>query len=308
MFESSIQNQSKMNRIFIIIFTLLLCQFLLSQEVNQVTKDAKGREKMLGEVTKEGFTSNTFNSWFTPNYEAYKPDATIIKKLKRKLKKYTITVFMGTWCGDSNREVPKFYKVLEAANFPESKLRVVGLNNGREMYKQGPNGEEIGFNIHRVPTFIVYTKKGKEVGRIVEHAVESLEADLLKICRRKSYEHNYQVVTELNTMFEKKGESYITENQEKVLSKLQPFSKSSKELNTYAYLLLRSKAKETSKAITVFIMNTKLFPKDKNCYDSLGEAYFVIKDYEKAIENYTKVLELDPTDKNAKAMLDRMKV
>jgi len=68
-----------MNRLFISIFTLFLCQLLLSQEVNQVTKDAKGNEKMLGEITKEGFTSNTFNSWFTPNYEAYIPDETIVK-------------------------------------------------------------------------------------------------------------------------------------------------------------------------------------------------------------------------------------
>ncbi|MBC8754459.1 thioredoxin family protein [Kordia sp. YSTF-M3] len=294
-----------MNRLFITIFTLLLCQCLLSQEVNQVTKDAKGREKMLGEITKEGFTSNTFNSWFTKNHEAYTPDETIVKKLKRKLKKYTITVFMGTWCGDSKKEVPRFYKVLEAANFPESKLRVVGLNNGREQYKQGPNGEEKGMNIHRVPTFIVYNKKGKEVGRIVEHPAESLEADLLRICRGKSYEHNYQIVTELDNLFQKKGETYITENVEKVASKLKPFSKSLKELNTYGYVLLRAKA--TSKAIAVFTMNTKLFPDDKNGYDSLGEAYFVMKNYEKATENYSKVLALDPKDTNAKTMLAKMK-
>ena len=137
--------------------------------------------------------------------------------------------------------------------------------------------------------------------------MESLEADLLKICRGKSYEHNYQVVTELDHIFKKKGERYVTENMEKVLSKLQPFSKSAKELNTYAYVLLRAKATETSKAMTVFKMNTKLFPKDKNCYDSLAEAYFVTKNYEKATENYNKVLELDPTDKNAKAMLAKMK-
>ncbi|QHI37993.1 hypothetical protein IMCC3317_33760 [Kordia antarctica] len=293
-----------MNRIIIAITFLLLCQISLSQEVNQVTKDAKGREKMLGEITKDGFTSNTFNSWFTPNYEAYKPDEVIVKKLKRTLKKYTITVFMGTWCGDSKSEVPKLYKVLEAANFPESNLRVVGLNNVRESYKQGPNGEEKDLNIHRVPTFIVYNKRGKEVGRIVEHPVESLEADLLKICRGKSYEHKYQVVSQLDHIFTKKGASYVTENLEKVTSKLQAYSKSLSELNTYGYVLLRAKA--TSKAITVFTINTKLFPTDKNCYDSLAEAYFVAKNYEKATENYHKVLELDANDTNAKTMLAKM--
>ncbi|WP_298419334.1 thioredoxin family protein [uncultured Kordia sp.] len=295
-----------MNRLFTTLLTLFLCQILLSQELNQVTKDTRGREKMLGEINKSGLTQNSFNTWFTPNYEAYEPNVEITEKLQRKLKKYTITVFMGTWCGDSKREVPKFYKVLEAANFPESNLRVVGLNNGREHYKQGPNGEEIGMNIHRVPTFIVYNKRGKEIGRIVEHPVESFEADLLKICRKKSYQHKYQVVTELDNIFKKKGENYVTKNTEKVISKLKPFLKNSRELNTYGYMLLRSKAKEISKAITVFTINTQLFPEDKNCYDSLAEAYYETKEYEKAKENYAKVLALDANDANAKTMLAKM--
>lgn len=279
-------------------------QVSLSQELNQVTKDARGREKMLGEITKKGFTQNSFDKWFTPNYEAYQPDEKIIKKLKRKLKKYTITVFMGTWCGDSKREVPKLYKILEAANFPESKLRVIGLNNGRKQYKQGPNGEEKGMNIHRVPTVIVYNRKGKEVGRIVEHPVESLEADLLKICRKKSYEHNYQIVTQLDHIFNTKGNNYVSKNLQEVIADIKPFSKSLKELNTYGYVLLR--AKSISKAITVFTINTKLFPKNKNSYDSLAEAYFEDGNYTKATEFYNKVLQLDANDKNAKKMLAKM--
>lgn len=294
-----------MNKLFIFTLALFSMQLVASQEINQVTKDARGREMMLGEITKEGFTSNSFNSWFSPNYEAYEPDAIITKKLQRKLKKYNITIFMGTWCGDSKREVPKFYKVLEAANFPASKLRIIGLNNARSAYKQGPNGEEKGLNIHRVPTFIVYNKKGKEIGRIVEHPVESLEADLLKIVRKKSYKHNYQVVTELNTMLEKKGVSYVFENLEKVASKLQKHSKSLKELNTYGYVLLHAKAYQ--KAIAVFTINTQLFPENKNGYDSLAEAYFTVEDYTNAQKYYVKVLELDANDTNAKTMLAKMK-
>ncbi|WP_298507987.1 thioredoxin family protein [uncultured Kordia sp.] len=293
-----------MNKFFTFLLMLFVCQFSISQSVNQLTKDARGRDMLLGQITKEGFTSNSFNSWFSKNYEAYEPDAAIIKKLKRKLKKYNITIFMGTWCGDSKREVPKFMKLLEAANFPEEKLRIIGVNNARTSYKQGPNGEEKGLNIHRVPTFIVYNKRGKEVGRIVEHAVESLEADLLQICRKKSYEHNYQVVTELHKLFEKKGADYVAENQEKVIKKLQPYSKSLKELNTYGYVLLR--AKKYEKAITVFNMNTQLFPSNKNGYDSLAEAYFTTKDFKKATKYYTKVLAMDANDKNAKSMLAKM--
>lgn len=294
-----------MNRLFILIVTLLVCQISLSQSVNQLTQDARGRDMLLGEITKEGFTSNSFNSWFSKNYTAYEPDAVIIDKLRRKLKKYTITIFMGTWCGDSKREVPKFFKLLEAANFPEEKLRVIGVNNARTSYKQGPNGEEKGLNIHRVPTFIVYNKRGKEIGRIVERPVESLEADLLKICRKKSYEHNYQVVTELHKIFTKKGTDFVTNKSRKVLKKLQPYSKSLKELNTYGYVLLR--AKKIEKAIAVFTVNTQLFPDDKNSFDSLAEAYFTANDYKNATKYYSKVLTLDANDENAKTMLEKMK-
>jgi len=211
---------------------------------------------------------------------------------------------MGTWCGDSQREVPKFYKVLEAANFPENNLRIVGLNNVKEQYKQGPNGEEKGLNVHRVPTFIVYNKKGKEIGRIVEHPVESLEADLLNICRGKAYTHHYQIVTQLDNLFKEKGEMYVVENVDTITSKLKPFSKSLKELNTYGYVLLRAKA--IQKAIAVFTLNTQLFPNDKNSYDSLAESYFVAKNYAKSKELYTKVLDLDANDSNAKMMLEKL--
>ncbi|MEM6720524.1 MAG: thioredoxin family protein [Bacteroidota bacterium] len=293
-----------MNRLFMLIVAFLACQLTFSQTVNQLTKDARGRDMLLGEITKEGFTENSFHSWFSKNYDAYEPDAEIIQKLQRKLKKYTITIFMGTWCGDSKREIPKFYKLLEAANFPAEKLRVIGVNNARSNYKQAPNGEEKGMNIHRVPTFIVYNKRGKEVGRIVEHPVESLEADLLQICKKKSYQHNYQVVTELHELFEKKGITYVEKHPEKTIKKLQPYSKSLKELNTYGYVLLY--ANETDKAIATFKVNTQLFPKDKNSFDSLAEAYFTAKDYENATKYYAKVLDLDANDENAKTMLAKM--
>lgn len=293
-----------MNRFITLLILLFVFQLSLSQDVNVVSKDTRGHEKMLGEITKKGLTSHSFNSWFTPTYEAYQPNEKIVQKLRRKLKKYNITIFMGTWCGDSKREVPRLYKILEAANFPEDQLRVIGLNNIRDAYKQGPNHEEKDMNIHRVPTFIVYDKKGKEIGRIVEHPVESLEADLLKICRKRSYQHAYQIVTQLQQIFDQKGVSYVTKNVEEVATHLQPFKEKIKALNTYGYVLLR--ANEIDKAIAVFTLNTKLFPTDKNVYDSLAEAYYEAANFEAAKKYYQKVLTIDPNDQNAGKMLSKM--
>ena len=53
-------------------------------------------------------------------------------------------------------------------------------------HKKAENGVIDGLDIQSVPTFIVYDKKGKELGRIVEHPKTTLEGDLLAILQKKS--------------------------------------------------------------------------------------------------------------------------
>jgi CubicO group peptidase (beta-lactamase class C family) len=60
---------------------------------------------------------------------------------------------------------------------------------------------------------------------------------------------------------------------------------------------------QVAQAIEVFKFNVQLFPDVPNTYDSLGEAYMVNGSRELAIENYRKVLELDPDSRNAKEKL-----
>ncbi len=60
-------------------------------------------------------------------------------------------------------------------------------------------------------------------------------------------------------------------------------------------------------AIKVFHLNTLLFPKSANTFDSLGEAYLITGDREKAKESYQRSLELNPENQNAKAVLEQMK-
>ena len=93
---------------------------------------------------------------------------------------------MGTWCGDSRRETPKFYKLLELAEFDLKNLEMITVNRA----KRTPDNLQRGFDIIRVPTFIFY-KNDKEIGRYVEYARESLEKDILKILTGKEYKHAY---------------------------------------------------------------------------------------------------------------------
>ena len=65
------------------------------------------------------------------------------------------------------------------------------------------------------------------------------------------------------------------------------------ELNTYGYQLMN--AGQQDKAIEMFVLNTKRFPKSANCFDSLGEGYATKGDKKNAILNFKKSLSMDPS-------------
>ncbi len=288
----------------VIFLSVFLCVTLgFSQNINKEVIDAKGKAKLLGVIDKDGLKKENYASWFDKNYEAYLTNDKIIDKLEDSLKNYEIKVFLGTWCGDSKREVPRFYSVLETANFPTAQLQVIALDKTEEAYKKSPTGEEEGLNIHRVPTFVFY-KDGKEVNRIVEFPKETLERDMLKIVSDNKYTPNYMAANYLHHLFQTKTMEELDKMETELVPRLSEFVKGSRELNTLGYVYLRGNQME--KALYVFNMNTKMFPYKYNVHDSLGEAYFASEDYDKASKHYTKVLELKPEDENALSMLEKI--
>lgn len=86
-----------------------------------------------------------------------------------------VVAFIGTWCGDTHEQLPGFLQILKSAGFPENQLKIIGL--GRDK-KFGDWTER--YAIARLPTFVV-SRGRKEIGRIVESPVVSLEADLQRI-------------------------------------------------------------------------------------------------------------------------------
>ncbi len=87
-----------------------------------------------------------------------------------------VLVFLGTWCGDSKREVPRFLKIADAAGISMDRITLYALDRK----KASPEGVESGYRIERVPTFI-FLKKESEIGRIVESPRTTLEGDILTI-------------------------------------------------------------------------------------------------------------------------------
>jgi thiol-disulfide isomerase/thioredoxin len=87
-----------------------------------------------------------------------------------------LEIYLGVWCEDSMREVPRFWRALDAAGVVPFAIEHIGLD---ESFSAGEVSLE-GLDIEAVPTFIVY-RDGKEVGRIVEDAPENIETHLLAL-------------------------------------------------------------------------------------------------------------------------------
>jgi thiol-disulfide isomerase/thioredoxin len=150
----------------------------------ELKKDATGQ--LTGIQTKESFMQAPFSNWFNSRYEAYSPDAEIVKELKSAMKGVEVRAYMGTWCGDSKRETPQFYKLMDEVGFNSEKVTMITVDRTKSKPVELVND----YDLVRVPTFIFY-KNGKELGRYVERPRESLEKDILKIVSGQDYKHSY---------------------------------------------------------------------------------------------------------------------
>jgi hypothetical protein len=104
---------------------------------NQPTA-AKENGLLLGIHTKEDLQHAPFKDWFDKNYSDYTPDSFTTHQLQPLLKNKNFELFMGTWCGDSKREVPRIFKILEYAGVGPAQIKMVMVDNRDSMYKQRP--------------------------------------------------------------------------------------------------------------------------------------------------------------------------
>jgi thiol-disulfide isomerase/thioredoxin len=117
-----------------------------------------------------------FDSWMKPMYDTLSLQTEFLPLISQAHKDVEIVVFLGTWCSDSKRDVPRFFRLADEAGIPPKQITVYGLDRK----KQSRDGMAARYGITAVPTFI-FIKHQDEVGRIVEHPESTLEGDILKI-------------------------------------------------------------------------------------------------------------------------------
>lgn len=136
---------------------------------------------LVGPVTREQIES-AHPDWVQSEVSA-SPDAEAAHGLAGVPPGAEVTVFLGTWCSDSARELPRFWRSLdEAGGSVPFQIHYVGVD--RE--KKQPAAPIANFEIEFVPTFIV-SREGREVGRIVEEAPHGVERDLLALLSGKAH-------------------------------------------------------------------------------------------------------------------------
>lgn len=135
-----------------------------------------GKNMLVGFCDRSAFSDTSFSGWFDYEYNSYQPDINTLQSINEYIDGCTIKIVMGTWCSDSRREVPRFYKILDKMGYPDAGVILINVNR----MKKGLFDEADNLEIEFVPTIIIY-KDSHEIGRIIEAPNTSLEKDLYEI-------------------------------------------------------------------------------------------------------------------------------
>ena len=175
---------------------IVLCAFLLfscktkpSDSKKEVEISIENKEDyidIIGVFERKELNNEPHLSWFQENYNDYSLDESTAEKIKPLIKDIDITVFMGTWCSDSRRDSPAFFKLMDFLKIKDQKLELIAMT----LEKNTPDSLEKGLEIYNIPTFI-FKKDGKEINRIVEFPIETIEKDILNILSGKDYKNAY---------------------------------------------------------------------------------------------------------------------
>lgn len=123
-----------------------------------------------GEISRDDLLKDY--SSFSEEYDEYSPSEEELSTIKA-LQGKQVLVFLGTWCHDSKREVPRFLKLLDTAKVQLGSLKLVAVGYD----KLDPAGLAKQYDLMYTPTIIVSDGE-KELSRMIEKPKQSLAVDL----------------------------------------------------------------------------------------------------------------------------------
>lgn len=138
-----------------------------SLKVNYLVSKDKDHKMLVGVINRSLISNDTAFGWFNENSKYGQPDPIAVSIFQLEKSKFTMVVFGGTWCEDTQNLLPKFYQLINESGYPEKQISLIAVDRK----KQTINDLNKVYHITNVPTFIVL-KDGKEIGRVVEYGTE----------------------------------------------------------------------------------------------------------------------------------------
>ena len=111
-----------------------MVQTTKAPEISPV-KATSGEMILLGKINKANLQVSPLTPWFNQDYQRISIDAKWIESVKPYLKGLRIKIFMGTWCEDSQREIPHFFKLLQALEFDQKHIEMYAMSEEKTLLK-----------------------------------------------------------------------------------------------------------------------------------------------------------------------------
>lgn len=143
---------------------LLFSASFLNAQTYETLQDRDSSKMYRGFINDSILKNDASCKWYGEAQNIYTPKENVVKTFAQNKDSIYFLVFLGTWCGDSHFVVPRFMKILNAANYPKDKITLVAVDRK----KKDMTNLAATLHITNVPTIIVF-KNGKELGRVIEY-------------------------------------------------------------------------------------------------------------------------------------------
>ena len=156
----------------------LSCAASPPARVDLAPADAEPPEPVLVGAVSRAEIEAALPDWIGAQVEA-RPDPAAAVAMASAGAGARVTVYLGTWCSDSRRELARLWRAMdEAGGEVDFELIYVGVDRDKEE----PADRLTGVGLEYVPTFVVEIG-GAEAGRIVEESPGGIEHDLGALLR-----------------------------------------------------------------------------------------------------------------------------
>ncbi len=260
---------------------------------------------LVGRVQAVDLRQEPFAEWFDSGYSDYASQANAVARLAEAVADdaLSIEIFFGTWCQDSQREVPRVLRILDDAQVPESRVSLYALSDNPGVFKTTPGGREHELLVHRTAT-IVILRDGVEVGRLVEKPDATLEDDLIAILADSPAPVPYGAESAIHALYRADDRGLVQAPTSAFLDKLESLGDTDTLWHYAQYdLLFNGHPADAADVLHLFLT---LHPESDRGYRLLAQAEADRGDSGAALYAVRRALALAPDSKAAQRLEERI--